>query len=95
MNRLPGGASQAQIRHRQQPTSVTVTIDAEGAASVLFEEPQRAVTPGQFAVLYADGCCLGGAVIRRAIPHVEHLRALQRPRVKSIGAPYRRRAGPI
>jgi tRNA-specific 2-thiouridylase len=76
-DRLPRGAIQAQIRHRQQPTSVTVTIDAEGAASVLFEEPQRAVTPGQFAVLYAEGCCLGGAAIRRAVPHVEHLPALR------------------
>jgi tRNA-specific 2-thiouridylase len=75
--RLPQAAVRAQIRHRQRPTNVMVSVDDEGAARIVFEEPQRAVTPGQYTVLYADDCCLGGAVIRRALPHVEHLRALR------------------
>ena len=35
----------------------------DGRVSVVFEQPQRAVTPGQSVVFYADEVCLGGAVI--------------------------------
>ena len=34
---------------------------------ITFVEPQRAVAPGQSAVLYVDGVILGGGVIYRAI----------------------------
>ena len=35
-----------------------------GDIKLTFEEKQRAVTPGQYAVLYAeDGMCYGGALI--------------------------------
>lgn len=37
------------------------------AYEVLFEEPQRAVAPGQSVVLYQDGVTLGGGIISRAI----------------------------
>ena len=53
----------AKTRYRQtdQPCEVTVLDDQH--ISVKFEHPQKAVTPGQFAVLYQDTLCLGGGVI--------------------------------
>jgi tRNA-specific 2-thiouridylase len=74
---LPRSDLHAQIRHRQQPVAVSVTLGEDGAANITFTEPQRAVTPGQFAVLYADGRCLGGAVIRRTIVYMPPLLAIR------------------
>ena len=53
----------ARVRYRQRQQACTVTaIDAERCA-VRFDEAQRAVTPGQYVVLYAGEECLGGGVI--------------------------------
>lgn len=54
---------QAKIRYRQSDQlCALVTLEAE-RAKVVFDEPQRAVTPGQSIVFYKDDCCLGGGVI--------------------------------
>ncbi len=52
----------ARTRYRQLDQSCTVDVHASGLA-VRFDEPQRAVTPGQSVAFYADEVCLGGAVI--------------------------------
>ena len=53
----------AKIRYRQPEQWATVTPIGEGAARIFFDEPQRAVTPGQAAVLYDGEIVLGGGVI--------------------------------
>lgn len=55
----------AKTRYRQADQHCTVTIQ-EHTAEVQFDEPQRAVTPGQSVVFYDDDCCLGGGIIEKA-----------------------------
>jgi len=42
---------------------------------VVFDEPQRAITPGQAVVFYQGEVCLGGATIDKAMKNSE-LRAI-------------------
>ena len=54
---------QARIRYNQKAFPATVT-EAEGDVFRLkFDEPQRAVSPGQSAVLYDEDRVLGGGII--------------------------------
>ena len=53
----------ARFRHRQPLTGVCVTPLADGSVHVEFENPQRAVTPGQTVAFYRGDECLGGATI--------------------------------
>ncbi len=55
-------ASQIKVRYRQPDQECRVALRDAGAL-VNFAQPQRAVTPGQFAVLYDGERCLGGGVI--------------------------------
>ncbi len=56
----------ARLRHRQPLQKCIVChSDRSGGIpyTIKFSKPQRAVTPGQFAVFYKKGECLGGGVI--------------------------------
>lgn len=52
----------ARTRYRQSDQACTVSVHGDGL-EIRFDEPQRAVTPGQSVVLYDGEVCLGGAVI--------------------------------
>lgn len=58
----------ARIRHRQSLQACTVESLADGGVEVAFAQPQRAVSPGQFCVLYDGERCLGGGEIDLALP---------------------------
>lgn len=55
--------AQAQIRYNAQPVPATITPMEDGKVHVLFETPQRAVTPGQAVVYYQDDYLVGGGTI--------------------------------
>ena len=55
----------AKFRYRQPDQKVHVKI-VDDYAEILFYQKQRAITPGQYVVLYdEDGNCLGGAEIEK------------------------------
>ena len=57
----------AKFRYRQPDQGVTVHPLGEGCR-IVFDEPQRAVIPGQWAVLYDGEECLGGGEIDSVTP---------------------------
>ena len=56
----------AKFRYRQGEQGVQVKRTGENSLLIRFDEPQRAVTEGQYAVLYDDVQCLGGGIITSA-----------------------------
>lgn len=59
-------ACKAKFRYRQPDQDVQVTVKPDGGLHIAFAEKQRAVTEGQYAVLYRGDECLGGGVILSA-----------------------------
>ena len=57
----------AKIRHSQFDQPATVYPDAQGCARVVFDTPQRAITPGQAVVLYQGDMVVGGGTIVKAL----------------------------
>ncbi|HUK03409.1 MAG TPA: tRNA 2-thiouridine(34) synthase MnmA [Steroidobacteraceae bacterium] len=55
-----------RIRHRQAPQAAQLSLRPDGGALLRFEERQRAITAGQFAVIYEGTRCLAGGVIATA-----------------------------
>ena len=53
----------AKVRYRQPDQKCTATKIGDGKVRVVFDEPQRAVTTGQWCVLYDGDAVLGGGII--------------------------------
>lgn len=54
----------AKFRYRQPDQAVRVELQPDNKIKVIFKEKQRAITPGQYVVLYdSNENCLGGGVI--------------------------------
>ena len=56
-----------KTRYRQQDIPCQITPNIDGSILVEFDEPQKAVTPGQSAVFYQNEICLGGGIIENYI----------------------------
>ena len=62
----PSGPIRAtvKIRHKHEPAPATVEALDDARARIIFDTPQRAITPGQGAVFYDGDRVLGGAWIK-------------------------------
>lgn len=65
----PEVAFKAQVKIRLASPAVMSTIQPleDGSYRIMFDEPQRAVAPGQVAVVYHNGIIFGGGIISREI----------------------------
>jgi tRNA-specific 2-thiouridylase len=64
VDKLPARAV-AKIRYAHAGAACRVTLSGD-VLRVIFDEPQEAITPGQYVVLYDGDIVLGGGVIREA-----------------------------
>nr|WP_127579620.1 tRNA 2-thiouridine(34) synthase MnmA [Paenibacillus koleovorans] len=58
----------AKFRYRQPDQGVRIRFTGDSTCEVIFDEPQKAVTPGQAVVFYDGDVCLGGAIIDKVKP---------------------------
>ncbi len=56
----------AKTRYRQADQACYITTHEGSRATIIFDRPQRAITPGQALVLYNKDICLGGGTIESA-----------------------------
>ena len=54
---------QTKIRHRHEPASAQLEVSGSDEMTITFDQPQRAVTPGQAAVFYDGDVVVGGGWI--------------------------------
>jgi len=60
-------ALKAKIRYSAKEALATVVPQPNGTIHVRFNQPQRAITPGQSIVLYEGDCVFGGGIINQVI----------------------------
>jgi tRNA-specific 2-thiouridylase len=68
----------AKFRYRQPDQDVTVNPKPDGSCDVIFDKPQKAVTPGQAVVFYQGEVCLGGGTIDKVYKETESAVAAMR-----------------
>ncbi len=58
-----------KTRYRQNDVECTLTPNPDNPEeyTVMFDEQQSSVTPGQSVVFYQDNVCLGGGIINTLI----------------------------
>jgi tRNA-specific 2-thiouridylase len=63
---LLSGPTEVQVKVRYATPAMPATIQprSDGTLCLLFHEPQRALSPGQSAVLYRNDRVLGGGIIQ-------------------------------
>ena len=57
---------EAKIRHRHEPAAAILEPDGPGRVRAVFDQSQRAITPGQSAVFYQGDEVVGGGWITAA-----------------------------
>ncbi|RBP41547.1 tRNA (5-methylaminomethyl-2-thiouridylate)-methyltransferase [Garciella nitratireducens DSM 15102] len=57
----------AKFRYRQPDQKVKVQLLENNSCKVIFDQPQKAVTPGQVVVFYQGQVCLGGGIIDKIL----------------------------
>ncbi len=72
----------AKIRYRQPEQACTVTVMGD-KVRVVFDEPQRAMTPRQSVVFYQNDLCLGGGIIDEIAPNY-HVLGKGLPNILSV-----------
>jgi len=65
--RVPFQNAQVKIRYNHPGSAAWLSPKGEGEWEVKFESPQKAITPGQAAVFYAEDAVLGGGWIKKVL----------------------------
>ncbi len=60
-------AVQVKIRYNSPGAPATLRLQESNSVQVIFDDPQRAVTPGQSVVFYQDDLVLGGGIIQSSL----------------------------
>jgi tRNA-specific 2-thiouridylase len=57
----------AKVRYNHRGADCTIKMVGEDLVECIFDEPQRAITPGQAVVFYEEDYVVGGAIIKTKI----------------------------
>ena len=55
----------AKVRYNHRGADCTIRMVGKDQIECIFDEPQRAITPGQAVVFYEEDYVVGGAIIKK------------------------------